>query len=426
MGGKNRKIIIISSMFLFGVCSCYKDQSIIEKIGTPLKIFVATDTHLLSNNLVSKEGKYTKDKLTSDGRVQEYDYQILESLINVINEEKPSFFIITGDLTFNGEKDSHYELVSMLNKIDKQTKVLVLPGNHDVYNTKAFTHVNENIIYTDSITDEEFKDIYKDYGYQNAISYDLNSLSYIYELDNKTLALMLDTNLFEFNYEFGDNFISGYLDEETLVWIENNLKKAQEENKKVISFSHHNLITHNELFDSMYTLQNNQELLSLFSKYNVKLNFSGHLHIKNNQKIEVDNKTIYDISNGSLLDYGNRYTELNVYDNCYEINSKKYQINIDGIENFDKYSFDVFYSKFYDKQKLYFEKKYESKGLELLDISSKINCYYFDGDYLKIKSLLKENRSLKRFMNSKKFEEKYIKSLIDVDYVDQNKIDIYF
>ena len=62
----------------------------------------------------------------------------------------------------------------------------------------------------------------------------------------------------------------------------------------------------------------------------------------------------------------------------------------------------------------------------MLDISSKINCYYFDGDYLKIKSLLKENRSLKRFMNSKKFEEKYIKSLIDVDYVDQNKIDIYF
>ena len=65
---------------------------------------------------------------------------------------------------------------------------------------------------------------------------------------------MLDTNLFEFNYEFGDNFVSGYLDEETLVWIENNLKKVQEENKKVISFSHHNLITHNELFDSMYTL----------------------------------------------------------------------------------------------------------------------------------------------------------------------------
>ena len=29
-------------------------------------------------------------------------------------------------------------------------------------------------------------------------------------------------------------------------------------------------------------------------------------------------------------------------------------------------------------------------------------------------------------MNSKKFEEKYIKSLINVDYVDQNKIDIYF
>ena len=174
MSGRNRKIIIISSMFLFCMSSCSKDQPVIEKIGTPLKIFVATDTHLLSNNLVSKEGKYTKDKLTSDGRVQEYDYQILESLINVINEEKPSFFIITGDLTFNGDKDSHYELVSLLSKIDSQTKVLVIPGNHDVYNTKAFTYVNENIIYTDSITDEEFKDIYKDYGYQNAISYDLN------------------------------------------------------------------------------------------------------------------------------------------------------------------------------------------------------------------------------------------------------------
>jgi predicted phosphohydrolase len=92
---------------------------------------------------------------------------------------KPEFLVISGDLSFNGERDSHLELVKLLDKIE-DTKVLVIPGNHDTYSLNSFSCLNDEVIYTDSITSDEFKSIYKDYGYSNAYSYDLESLSYIH------------------------------------------------------------------------------------------------------------------------------------------------------------------------------------------------------------------------------------------------------
>ena len=117
---------------------------------------------------------------------------------------------------------------------------------------------------------DEFKEIYKNYGYENAYSYDDESLSYIYELSEDKWALMLDTSLSEFNQEVDFNVTGGELSEATLSWVESNLKYAKENNIEVISASHHNLITHNELFESNYTLFNATKLSFSASLYSFK------------------------------------------------------------------------------------------------------------------------------------------------------------
>lgn len=324
-------------------------------------------------------------------------------------------------MTFNGEKDSHLELIKLLSQVDSSTKVLVIPGNHDICNIEAKSYANSKTERVDSVTIEEFKKLYQDFGYQGALSYDKDSLSYIYEIDEKNWSLLLDTTLCRYNYENQMNIVSGFLEESTLNWIEDNLKVAKENNIKVTSFSHHNLIKHHSMFDKMYTLSNADILLDLFSKYQVKLNFSGHLHIQNIKSKKINKFQIYDIASQSLLDYGNRYGKLDIYENCYDYNTYK----LDLFDGFEKYSFDTFYHKFYDRSLSLYQVSYPENYSELLDFVSKINCYYFDGDNEKINQLSKDNRKISNFIKSDKFDNLYFKEILNEKNVSQNQLEIY-
>ena len=190
------------------LCSCY-NQTIKEKINYQSTIMVASDLHLLSDNLISKNSSYKKENMTNDGRVQEYDYSLVEALVNKANEEKPNFLILTGDLTFNGEKDSHIELIKLLNNVNSSIKVLVIPGNHDICNIEAKYFDEDKITKVDSVTIEEFRSLYQDFGYKDAISYDKKTLSYFYPIDQSNWALLIDTTLCRYNYENLMNIIGG-------------------------------------------------------------------------------------------------------------------------------------------------------------------------------------------------------------------------
>ena len=338
---KKTPYITLLSIMLLATSSCNKQ---IEKINHQSSIYIVSDTHFLSDSLISESNEiYTKANLTSDGRVQEFDTELLDAFVKEVNENKPDYVFITGDLTLNGERKSHEDYISYLDKIT-ESKVLVIPGNHDINNLMSKSFLDESSQYVENINEDDFKELYASYGYNDALYYDDTSLSYIYELDDNRWVLMLDSNNSEYNYEFGTNFISGFIEESTMNWIKEKLSYAKANNIEVISTMHHNLLVHNELFASNYTLYNYQELLSVYKEYNVKINFSGHLHIQSIRNQDG----IYDIASGSLLDYGNRYGILDIYENCYEYQSKKINLSTDDFD-FGEYSFNVFYQEYYDK-----------------------------------------------------------------------------
>lgn len=398
--------------------------TIIIPIKKEKTIFIATDLHLYSNNLISKDNKvYIKENFTSDGRIQECDYDLVQELVNKVNIEEPDFLILTGDLSFNGELDSHLELTKILSNINK-TQVLVIPGNHDTYSLGPISAFNDATQATKNINADDFRQIYAKYGYTNAYSYDEKTLSYIYEIDDNKWALMLDTTLSRYNYDIDYSLIGGAIEDSTILWLENNLKYAKENNISVISFSHHNLLSHNDLFTSTYTIQNSEEIIDLYAKYDVKLNFSGHLHIQSIKETNKDDKTIYDISSGSLLDYGNRYGVLNIYKNCYKYTSKKIE-SVTNKDNLTAYSFDVFSNKYYKKTLWTYQNKLgEGKGAEATKLLSEINSYYFDGSYKEINRLIKNNKELISLIkeNTSNYEKSYVKSIIEVENKNQHSL----
>lgn len=138
-------------------------------------------------------------------------------------EEHPSALVLSGDITMNGEKINHEELARGLMRVqDAGIPVLIVPGNHDINNPHAAVYFGEEKAETDPVTPEEFYNIYHMYGYDQAISRDDASLSYVYQLDERNRLLMLDTCQYE-----PKNMVEGQLKVETLRWADEQLKKAR-------------------------------------------------------------------------------------------------------------------------------------------------------------------------------------------------------
>lgn len=181
---------------------------------------------------------------------------------------------------------------------------------------------------------------------------------------------------------------------------------------------------YNVLFQSNYTLYNYEELLALFSEYNVNLNLSGHLHIQSIKSEETDSNTVYDISSGSLLDFGNRYGVLDVYDNCFAYESLPLEF-ADELSRIPEYSFQVFTGEYYAKTlPRYRNVLGDETGEAATQLLSEINAYYFDGSYEQINTLTENNKDLIRKIrrNTENYKTSYVRSIIEVPSENQHQL----
>ncbi|MEG1050340.1 MAG: metallophosphoesterase, partial [Oscillospiraceae bacterium] len=204
---------IFSVCFLLALSGCSAPKNI--------KIIQATDVHYLSQQLTDNSPAFVEMIGEADGKLTHYIEPIVEAFMGEVVAEKPDFLILSGDLTFNGEKLSHLDFAQKLKKVsDAGIEVLVIPGNHDIDYPFSMGFEGEYTFPTDRISKDEYMQIYQDFGLSKATSKDAETLSYFYKLSKKVQVLMLDVNT-------GKQF--GSVSEGTLAWIESNLavgKKA--------------------------------------------------------------------------------------------------------------------------------------------------------------------------------------------------------
>ena len=217
--------------------------------------------------------------------------------------------LLSGDLTLNGERASHEELASLLEKLDKEgIPVLVIPGNHDINNPNAKRFSGTNSYPVDSITAEEFADIYSDFGYVAADSRDPNSLSYLYKADSSLWLLMLDSCQYD-----PVNQVGGMIQSGTYKWMEPILYEAWEDDAEVITVSHHNLLEQSGVSDAFYddcTIEHSEELLQMLSDNEVRLHLSGHLHLQHH----MEEDDVAEVVTGSLVMAPCRYGVVDLYE----------------------------------------------------------------------------------------------------------------
>ena len=91
------------------------------------KICLLADTHVLSPMLT-----VDPDELANGKTMQELSVPIFDQLIRKVINDRPDAFLICGDLTRDGEPESHEYVVNKLTEVkDEGIPVFVIPGNHD-------------------------------------------------------------------------------------------------------------------------------------------------------------------------------------------------------------------------------------------------------------------------------------------------------
>lgn len=323
------------------------------KSNQSYSFFIVSDPHHISKKAYDN-GKAFQEFLSSgDGKILQYTDELIDALIRDIETEHPNFLIITGDLTCNGERESHLELINKLEIIESMgTCVFVVPGNHDVQNPLAKRYIGDEALIGDMITGEEYTNLYDSFGYSEAISIDPDSLSYLAMPTEGTWLLMLDSTDSNQNTEKQRPEQGGKLTAQTLNWVEECSALAKENNTRLIAVMHHSILNHSEILNKNYTVENNEEVLKVFNKCGIDIVLTGHVHLQDIKTHQYDGKTLYDIATSSLSVYPHQYGRMEfIPDHGFDyrtvmvdIGKWSRQANLidESLLNFETYSIDFF------------------------------------------------------------------------------------
>ena len=233
------------------------------------RLLVATDMHFIAPGLTDHGAYFTAMTENSDGKLMRYSEEIMDAFLAEAIAQKPDAVLLTGDLTFNGALLSHTALAAKLHDAEAAgLRIYVLTGNHDLYNPNAAAFSGESFTRIPFAVSQDFRRIYADFGFNEALSVDEDSLSYVAALNEGTRLMMLDFNTLHDPCGISDK---------SLVWVEAQLKQAQEAGLKMLAAGHQNLFQLT-MFNGGYVIGNAERLAALFRQYGVELYLSGHLH----------------------------------------------------------------------------------------------------------------------------------------------------
>ena len=278
------------------------------------RIVVISDTHLLSPELITPGNAINRVDAIDTKMVAMSD-DIMSAITDSIIDFKPSLVLLTGDLTFNGERLSHERMAQYLGRMAAHgIRPLVIPGNHDCNNPSARRFDGDKTAPTPSVTREEFAQIYSNYGYGEGSQRDPASLSYCCEPIKGIVVIGIDSNMDEKNTltSRGDSidtyFNGGHIKPETLQWVIERANQARSKGKRVIAMMHHHLVPHfdqEEVLLANYIVQGHDSIARQLMQSGIHTVFTGHLHVTDATTLynKEHTSSITEVATGSAICY---------------------------------------------------------------------------------------------------------------------------
>lgn len=288
----------------------------------PLKIGVMSDTHYFSKSLYGNCEDFTT-AMNSDRKMLKESDAILTGTLNQMIKDEPDVVMISGDLTKDGEQVNHEAVAQKLSEAKEKlakkgvdTKFFVINGNHDINNPHGKDFSSKTAQDADRTTVEEFKKIYKEFGYdKNTAQYNPDSnrggsLSYVTQLAEGYTLIAVDTGKYSSDQTSSKQDLQetgGVISPKLLDWVTEQAEKAKAKGDTVMVVQHHGVIPHFEQEQTLmadYLVDNWEEVREAYADAGVSYVFTGHMHANDIASYtSKKGNTLYDIETGSLVTY---------------------------------------------------------------------------------------------------------------------------
>ena len=278
----------------------------------PLKLMVAADTHFQCEaDLGEPSNEYTEYMLDAEtfgyastqGQMNYESEAILAEMLDEFAASDAECLLIAGDLTC-GKRASHLAFAEYLRKTEQISgkRIFVINGNHD-----CAAESSEN-----RISMEEFREIYADFGYNEALSRHGSSASFTVDLDESRRLIAVDSCV------YGED--DGKIGASVFRWIKEQVKQAKKDGKTLIAMMHHSILPHYEL---QPMIGNWRYYASWFADHGINTVLTGHIHANDASSTVSDlGNTLYDVQTGALISSPNTYRILTIKEDEIEIESR--------------------------------------------------------------------------------------------------------
>ncbi|MDR3460247.1 MAG: metallophosphoesterase [Verrucomicrobiae bacterium] len=308
-----------------------------------LRIATLSDIHYFATNLLVSNGVAFQTYLAGDRKLLAESAAIAKAAVDAVVAQQPDILLVSGDLTKDGEYDSHIGVSNLLASVAATgVQVYVIPGNHDVNNANAMSFNDATTTPVPNVNPGQFSAIYAPFGYNQAIAKDPNSLAYVVEPVSGLWILCMDSC----QYSPGQDPTAGSFSAQRLNWITNELAYAQSHGKVVVGMMHHGLMEHftgQKTLFPQYVVDGYTNIAPLFASYGVKAVFTGHFHAQDIVQGTFNGNTLYDIETGSTVTYPCPYRLLDLMPNgqlvitTHRISAINY--NLGGAPDFQTYAY---------------------------------------------------------------------------------------
>ena len=389
-----------------GLAFCAEGHA--EASVSGFRAVIASDLHYIAPELTDGGPGYQQILKNGDSKFMPYVEEITDAFLDEVLADPPDVVLLTGDLTFNGAEISHRRLAGKLQRLeDAGIPVLVLPGNHDVYNENAALYRGGSFERVPFASGESFAEIYRDFGPGEALSADSDSLSYVWQLNEQVWIMMLDENT-------AHDFCG--LSDRSFQWIEAQLQKAREEGRFVLVAGHQNVFQHS-IFRGGYVIQEAQRLQELLRRYGVPLCLSGHLHTQHVQSEDG----LTEIATSALCSYPCQYAVLTAEDGRLRYGTRRLDLAAWAERNGRP---DAVFQDFAGAAGTYMDAHFTPAGMaplvddpvlwaEMLAYLQALNRAYFSGDLREIAALDPDGRLAGLWAEENGMTAWYLRSVLD-------------
>lgn len=338
-------------VMIFLCASCAKDQmfdppdyrhvnsSPFNLISPQIKIAVVSDIHYLDPSIAPDDPEnnpYWQAIVSNDRKIFELSDPIFRKVVSDIMDEKPDILLITGDLAMEGQLVCHNAVKGLLKQLENEgIQVFVVPGNNDIGNPDAKDYKTDPPSAIPSITADEFASINEDFGYNEALYRDENSLSYICQPHRKLWILGID------GINRSVSPPKGAINPQTLAWIEEKMVEARAKKIEVLAMMHIGTVEHYTGQKSLEPLiSSSKDMAIALMNAGIRLIFTGHYHANDIVDFTNEGKTLTEIETGSLVTPLSPYRILTLDDNFINIDTRRVtdiDMELPGEMNFVEY-----------------------------------------------------------------------------------------